>query len=402
MRAPDLWRNHVLAGTTVELPEPEAPARQHSQLLSEKIASRVAQSPLSFAEYMQMALYEPGFGYYVAGAQKFGEQGDFITAPHISSLFGECVAVQLKEILSVTGGSILELGAGNGKLAGSVLTAMSDTPPKHYFILEPGSELQQRQRQHLFQVLPKALFERVVWLDTLPDEFVGVFIANEVMDALPTEVFVKQDGSTQQLFVTQTGDTFVAEARPASVELEQAVVAIEHELGVGLPLHYQSEVCLLLEPWLHSLASALNTGVMLFCDYGYPRREFFLAERSAGTLACYYRHRQHTNPFFYPGLQDITAHVDFTRVVESASSAGMSLLGYTSQSHFLLDCGLADMAARRLSNCRSEQAQLSLSREVKTLTLPGEMGERFQLMALGKNMASPLQGFSSHDLSHRL
>ena len=349
-----------------------------------------------------MALYEPGYGYYVAGAQKFGEAGDFVTAPHVSTLFGACVAEQVKEVLLAIDGGVLELGAGDGALASSVLIALKDTPPQHYYILEPGAELQHRQRNRLAAELPAALFERVVWLDTLPEQFKGVCLANEVMDALPTDVFVKRDGAVQQLLVDCNEDALTYATRMANDELSEAVAAIEADRQHALPEGYQSEVCWLLNPWIKALSDCMKKGVVLLCDYGYPRQEYYRSERSMGTLACYYRHRQHTNPFFYPGLQDITAHVDFTRLVESASEAGLALLGYTSQSRFLMDCGISALAAERMENCATERAQLTLAREIKTLTLPGEMGERFQVMALGKNMASPLQGFKSHDLSYRL
>lgn len=385
-----------------ELPQPDDVGVLHSRQLAAHISSHLENGTLSFADYMQLCLYAPGLGYYMAGAQKFGAGGDFITAPEVSDLFGLCLAEQVREVLALVGGSVLELGAGSGKLAASVLTGLQASPPDHYYILELSAELQQRQLNLLREQLPSELFSRVKMLDTLPENFVGVCIANEVMDALPVELFTRQQGELKQLCVQQDGNGFSMSTRPADDTLIELVGGIEDELQSGFVDGYQSEVCTVLSPWIKSLAKSMKKGVLLLSDYGYPRREYYLAEREQGTLACYYQHRFHDNVFFYPGLQDITAHVDFTRVVEAGSDAGLALLGYTSQTSFLLDNGMTTIAAARLEACTSEREQLSLTREIKTLTLPGEMGERFQFMALGKNLASPLRGFATQDLSHRL
>jgi len=352
---------------------------------------------------MQLALYEPGLGYYMAGAQKFGGKGDFVTAPEVSSLFGQCLAAQCSEVLQlIGGGSVLELGAGSGRLAASILDAMRDTPPDQYLILEPSAELQHRQSHFLEQELDTQLYARVQWLDTLPRNFVGVCIANEVLDALPVELFTKQDDAVMQLCVDNGKSGLSYTTRTAPDELRLLVNELENELPEPFVHGYQSEICLLIAPWIKSLAESVNKGVLLLSDYGYPRREYYMRERNTGTLACYYQHHFHDDVFFYPGLQDITAHVDFTRVVEAASSAGMALLGYASQTGFLLNNGISALAATQLEACSSEQSQLKLAREIKMLTLPGEMGERFQFMALGKNLSMPLQGFATQDLSHRL
>jgi len=388
---------------TPALPQPDELAVAHSTLLVEHIRQALANGPMSFADYMQMALYEPGLGYYMAGAQKFGAGGDFTTAPEVSALFGQCLAAQCTQVLQlIGGGSVLEMGAGSGRLAQSMLDAMSDEPPDHYLILEPSAELQQRQYQYLKQALNQDLFARIQWLDALPENFVGVCIANEVMDALPVELFTKLDGDIRQVCVHNDKHGLGYTTRTASDSLRQLVSDIEDELQTSFTQGYRSEVCPLLSPWIESLAASIKKGVVLLCDYGYPRREYYLPERNNGTLACYYRHHFHDDVFFYPGLQDLTAHVDFTRVIEAGSSAGMALLGYTSQTGFLLNNGISTLAATQLEACTTEQSQLTLAREVKVLTLPGEMGERFQFMALGKNVTSALQGFATQDISHRL
>ncbi len=388
---------------TTALPQPDEVAVKHSQLLVDHIRRALVSGPISFAEYMQLALYEPGLGYYMAGAQKFGARGDFTTAPEVSSLFGQCMAKQCGEVLRmINGGSVLELGAGSGRLATSVLNAMCDTPPEHYFILEPSAELRHRQSDNLERELDANLYARIQWLDTLPTDFVGVCIANEVMDALPVELFAKIDGGVVQLCVHYDEDQLSYTYRAAPDALRQMVNEIEDELQASFAPGYRSEVCTLLAPWIASLAKSMKKGVLLLSDYGYPRHEYYLGERDTGTLACYYQHHFHDDVFFHPGLQDITAHVDFTRVVEAGSAAGMALLGYTSQSSFLLNNGISTLAATQLETCSSEQSQLMLAQEIKTLTLPGEMGERFQFMALGKNLPLSLQGFATQDLSHRL
>ncbi len=409
----------MVTPTATSLPRPDDIAVQHSQQLLGVLHKQLDAGAMSFAQYMQTVLYEPGLGYYMAGAQKFGSRGDFITAPEVSDLFGQCIAAQCREVLDLIGGSILELGAGSGRLALSVLSSLSDAPPEQYCILEPSAELALRQKQLLQQHLPETLFARVTWLDALPENFVGVCLANEVMDALPVELFTRQGdqihqvcidlsngGQSKNLNDDLTGDIcsnafkYVTQAAPES--LQNLVAAIEAELGTPFESGYQSEVCTLLAPWVSSLGKAIKKGVLLLSDYGYPRQEYYLPERRSGTLACYYQHHFHDNVFYYPGLQDITAHVDFTRVVEAGSAAGFALLGYTSQTGFLLNTGISTLAAKNIAACKTELEQLSLAKEIKTLTLPGEMGERFQFMALGKNLTSALHGFAAQDLSHRL
>ena len=399
-----------------DLPAPDAIAVAHSQRLRAAIIDHInsAGGAISFAEYMNHALYEPGLGYYMAGSAKFGAEGDFVTAPEVSPLFGRAIAVQIEEILGDVGGSILELGAGSGKLAVSILQALlseagssrKDTsqvgalPPDFFYaILEPSAELAQRQRALLQGSLPAEAFARVRWLDTLPSAFDGVVLANEVMDALPVERFQSASDGLRQLHVSAE---FTLERQPASQSLINALAALEDDLGYQLPTNYESEVSLLLAPWIRSLANMLDKGVILLIDYGYPRREYYSLERSSGTLTCFYRHRAHYDPMQMPGLQDITAHVDFTAVAEASVAADLSLLGYASQSAFLLDNNLLEIADNTLAGSDNEMHRMALAKEIKTLTLPGEMGERFQVMALGKRYDRPLRGFRSQDLAYRL
>lgn len=385
----------------IELPEPDDVARAHSDRLSALIADNISKAGgiIPFSEYMSSALYEPGLGYYMAGAAKFGAEGDFITAPEVSPLFGQSMAVQMSEILDCVGGSILELGAGSGKLALSIINEVASRPDFAYYILEPSAELAQRQRQLLRSKLSEQVLASVTWLDALPNAFAGVVIANEVLDALPVERFQVSDGALQQLCVNEK---LSVETRPANSELIKSVAAIEADIGSPLPEGYESTVCMLQAPWIASLATMLERGIVLLVDYGYPRREYYSFERNQGTLACYYRHRSHDDPFFLPGLQDITAHVDFTAVVEAGVANDLELVGYASQSAFLLDNNLLGMADTMRTTLDSEADRIILAREIKTLTLPGEMGERFQVMALGKGYDRPLRGFSTQDLSYRL
>jgi len=363
------------------LPSPDATALEHSERLVSQLDARLADGPLSFAEYMHCALYTPGLGYYMAGARKFGIRGDFVTAPEVSPLFGATLATQCQEIFDVCDAQILELGAGSGRLAASLLDALQSVPELQYYILEPSAELRYRQRELLATTISADRLRRVHWIDTLPAQFNGMVLANEVMDALPVERFVVAD-VLQQMGVVRA--------------------ATEADLGYQFTAGYCSEISLLLSPWIQSLADCLARGVILLADYGYPRREYYLPERTSGTLTCYYQHHAHDDPYRYPGLQDITAHVDFTRVAETAIDAQLALLGYTSQASFLLALDLMSHADKALSHAAGDVDRLAITQAIKTLTLPGEMGERFQVMALGKGYDRPLRGFSHQDLSHRL
>jgi SAM-dependent MidA family methyltransferase len=387
-----------------ELPEPSADALEHSSRLAQVIAARIRDAGgwIDFADYMDLALYAPALGYYSAGAAKFGPQGDFVTAPETSPLFGRCLASACVPWLRANrGGSILELGAGTGALAAEVLSALerNDALPGRYLILEVSGELRERQRLAI-SLLPARLAALVDWIERLPAQPLrAVVLANEVVDALPVSVFSRCGTSLLARGVALSEGGFEWALRPASAELARAVSSIEDELGAPLPEGYTSEVCLRLPAWIGALAAVLGDGLVLLSDYGMSRREYYHPQRRSGTLACHYRHRVHANPFFHPGLQDITAWVDFTAVAAAAAAAGLAVAGYATQAHFLLDTGLD----RELSILASGTGRVALeaARQAKTLLLPGEMGERFKVLALARGKAE-IPGFGFRDLRHLL
>lgn len=387
-------------GAPEVLPPPSSEALAHSERLRQTISHDIhrAAESIPFSRYMERALYEPGLGYYMAGAVKLGAQGDFTTAAEASPLYGAAIGQQLQQIVARIGGGVLELGAGSGKLAQGVLQSQGADTALSYTILEPSADLALRQRQLLSESLGQRQLDRVTWINSLPEQFTGVILANEVMDALPVERFRIGEWLEQEC----VSASLTPHWQPASGALQVAVDAVQGDLGRALPAGYESEVSLMLKPWLNSLGQCLQRGVMLLVDYGYPRQEYYREERQQGTLACYYRHRVHYDPYRWPGLQDITAHVDFTAVAEAAVALGMDLLGYCSQSAFLLDSRLLDLAEQLSEHAHSDLHRIAIAQSVKTLTLPGEMGERFQVMALGKRYDSPLPGFRTQDLSYRL
>jgi SAM-dependent MidA family methyltransferase len=388
-----------------ELPaEPTVNEAAHSARLVERIrvAIEEAGGKIGFARFMEMALYEPGFGYYSAGARKLGAAGDFITAPEVAPVFSRCVAVQCAEVLrSLGGGDVLELGAGSGAMAAEMLAELEELQslPARYLILDVSADLRQRQRETLAGAVPH-LLARVCWLDRLPDGLVGVVVANEVLDAMPVERFVVRDGLILTLDVTWRSGRFEMVESPADAGMRDRVERIRAETGANWPDGYCSELNAALEPWLASVADSLGRGVALFIDYGLPRRELYAAERSAGTLLCHFRHRFHDDPLVNVGLQDITAWVDFTAVAEAGERAGLEVAGYTTQAHFLIG---NDLAQRVGAEPQTDLVQrVNLSRQAMLLTLPGEMGERFRAIALTKGYDSPLRGFAVRDLRHTL
>jgi SAM-dependent MidA family methyltransferase len=388
----------------VILPEPPDELKQLSARLSQRLREDIAASgPVSFAHFMERALYEPGLGYYSAGLHKLGVSGDFVTAPELGELFAGCLARQVSEFAGMFPRyEILEVGAGTGKLAADLLRSM---PPEHlperYCILETSADLRRVQRERIAAELPRES-GRICWLDGPPtNDWQGVLIANEVVDALPTERFMISARGVEQMTVSTKGDGFEWAFRPAPGELEAAVKAIEADLGRRFPVGYRSEIRLQLPAWLRSLTHGMQSGLALFIDYGYPRGEYYLPERSDGTVMCHYRHQAHDDVFFWPGLQDITAWVDFTSLAEAADDCGLDVLGYSSQAMFLLGCGLGRALSERSANSSDES--LALAAEARQLTLPAMMGERFQVMGLGRNLAE-LQpaGFTLQDLRYRL
>lgn len=389
----------------LSLPKPASELQQISAQLSEKIIREIENQngAIGFDRYMQMALYEPGLGYYSAGLRKFGVDGDFITAPEVSRLFSLCLANQCMQILEVMEKPvILEFGAGSGRLACDLLSRLQrlDCLPEKYLIMETSADLRQRQQQLLEERLPE-FFGNIVWLDQLPEDGLNIIvIANEVIDALPFHRIVLQDNEfyEQKVTVKNNQYAYVAENLPLSLKAfcNRSLQPIR-DIPVS---EYVTEVHVNYSPWLRSINNFLSSGVVLLVDYGYSGSEYYSPERCNGTLLCHYRHRVHDDPFWYPGLQDITSSVNFSVIAEVANECGLEILGYTSQSGFLLACGLDKLYQEMIH--AGDMDPLQLSREIRTLTMPGEMGERFRVMALGKNIRTTMQGFGFKDLSYQL
>jgi len=385
------------------LPAPSPEAAQHSAKLCEFIRRDIAEQGgwISFARYMELALYAPGLGYYTAGAHKFGAAGDFVTAPELSPLFGRTLARQAAEIMASSVPHILELGAGSGKLAVDMLDELEqiDSLPDSYFILEVSADLRARQQALLSTRLPH-LMGRIHWLDALPEKFSGAIVANEVLDALPVHLMHWCDSALTERGVVIGDNGFGANN---FIWQERAIgdAALLHAAQqIVVPDDYVSEICLAARGLVNSLANCLDQGVMLFIDYGFGAREFYHPQRNSGTLMCHYRHHAHDDPFYLPGLQDITAHVNFTDIAECGIDAGLELLGYTSQAFFLLNCGITEL----MKDISPENLRdyLPLSAQLQKLTSPAEMGELFKVIALGKEMANPLTGFARGDMTRSL
>jgi SAM-dependent MidA family methyltransferase len=386
------------------LPPLTADEAAHSRRLTHRIWEEIDTRGgwLSFERFMEMALYEPGLGYYSAGATKLGAGGDFVTAPEVSSLFSRCLATQCGEVLQlVSVGSILELGAGSGVMAADLLNelAAQGCLPERYLILEVSADLRERQLALIRERAPEHE-ARVDWLDRLPEEFRGVVLANEVLDALPVQRFRIRGDQINALGVTwQLGRLDWSEIR-ADAELEAAVRRIEASTGERLPDGYTSEINMRLAPWIGGIATALREGVALFIDYGLPQRQYYRSERREGTLLCHFRHRFHDDPLINVGVQDIGAWVDFTAVAEAASAAGLTVAGFATQAHFLIGNGLEQLLAPAAGNEIASRVQLA--RQAMLLTLPGEMGERFKVIGLSRGVEQPLRGFGVRDLAATL
>jgi SAM-dependent MidA family methyltransferase len=387
------------------LPAPDAEAARLSVQLETVVrnAIRAAGGVIGFDQYMDAVLYTPGLGYYVAGARKFGPGGDFVTAPELTPLFSQCLAQQVAEVLRQSGDTVLELGAGSGAMAADLLAELArlDCLPRRYSILEPSPELRARQRQTLETRTPR-LLQRVTWLSALPAEPTdGVILANEVLDAMPVRRFrVTESGAARPVGVCWREQGFVWQLMPPDPDLTHAVHAIQNRLSVSLPQGYESEFNPALEPWVRSVSDTLGQGLVLLIDYGYPRAEYYHAQRRAGTVMCHYRQRAHGDPLIYPGIQDVSASVDFTAVADAALASGLDLLGYTTQAWFLLNTGLDGRLAVDASDDPFSQVQRA--RHAQTLIMPGEMGERFKVMAFGRGLTGPLCGFAAQDQRHRL
>lgn len=384
---------------TVNLPIPDPDALVHSAKLCELIRADIAAQGgwIPFSRFMELALYAPGLGYYAAGSQKLGAEGDFITAPELSTLFGRTVARQLIEVMQASTPNILELGAGSGKLALDILGEMErlDTLPESYSILEVSADLRERQQTLLHKRFPH-LADRIQWLDVLPKKITGAVIGNEVLDAFPVHLlYWAGQHRILERGVSSENSHFRWHDR---VPDTPALLDIAQKLKV--PDDYLSEVSLTTRGLVASLCERLHKGAIIFIDYGFGTSEYYHPQRSRGTLMCHYRHHSHDDPFYLPGLQDITAHVDFSAVAEAAIDHGADFLGYTSQAHFLINNRLIDFLGE--VSPEDVRAYAPLSAQVQKLTSPAEMGELFKVIALGKGVDQPLSGFLRGDLSRRL
>ena len=388
MPAPDM-------ATHLSLPDPDREALERSHRLVARLRAAIiaAGGMIGFDTYMRMALYEPELGYYSGASPIFGRSGDFVTAPEAGTLFAACLARQCLTLLEDSD-AIVEYGAGSGRLACDLLTLLhaAGRLPSSYCIVEPSATLTARQQAACAQ-LPAALRARLYWCDDHPPSGVtGVVIANEVLDAMPVERCMVDAGCWRELLVALDGDNFVWASRPYSGS------CFKPDWAAPLPDGYVSEANPGLAPWLLAMRTRLQRAVVLVADYGYPRHEYLHPARASGTLKCHYLHHVHDDPFRYPGLQDITASVDFTALAEHALAAGFEVLGYATQAHFLLDCGLDAVLSAAAGD---ETARYRLAQEAKLLLLPGSMGQTFKFMALGVGATRPLLGFG-HDERHRL
>ncbi len=385
---------------------PSEVALAHSRSVQAMIREKIlaANHWISFEDYMNLALYAPGMGYYSSGATKLGHAGDFVTAPEISPLFGRTLAQQLMQILRhMTPADILEFGAGSGKLARDILLELekSDALPRKYYILEVSPDLRQRQQMLLADEAPH-LLARIEWLERLPDPFTGIMLANEVLDAMPVHIVRWRDDTVLERGVTWQNDRFTWQDRPvADAELQAAASELIAEINPNnQPVDYISEINLAAMHFIRSLASTLQQGVVLLIDYGFGRSEYYHPQRDEGTLMCHYRHHAHDDPFHLPGLQDITSHVDFSALTQAVENTELQLLGYTTQTYFLLNCGITGLLAQ--TSAEDIHHYLPQSNQLQKLVSPAEMGELFKVIAFGKNFSEPLQGFNTGDMSRLL
>ena len=380
------------------LPAPTPDALAHSQRVAAHLRTLIdaAGGWIPFSRYMEAALYAPGLGYYAAGAMKFGAAGDFVTAPEMTPLFGRTLAHALAPVLAETGGEVLELGAGSGRLAADLLGELErlDALPARYSILEVSADLRQRQQETIARALPQ-LAGRVHWLDALPAHFSGVILGNEVLDALPAELVHWTENGPLSRGVIVEGDTFSWQDRPIADPVLRAR-ADALDLAPG----YVSEINLAADALIASLAQCLDRGLILMIDYGFVAAEYYHPQRHMGTLRAHYRHHALDDPFYLPGLCDLTAHVDFSAVARAGTAAGLELAGYASQAGFLLNSGLTELLMQTPPN--DVVAYLPQANAVQRLVSPAEMGELFKVIALSKGGIAPLAGFARGDRRHSL
>ncbi|HET7731025.1 MAG TPA: SAM-dependent methyltransferase [Usitatibacter sp.] len=375
------------------LPPAPPEAAAHSRKLAEHIADAIAAEGgwIPFTRFMELALYAPGLGYYAAGARKFGAGGDFVTAPEISPMFARCLALQAQQVLEATGGAILELGPGSGLLAADLYGELkaSGCAPERYLLLEVSPDLRERQRR-LIAERHAGDIDRFTWIDRLPERFRGFVIANEVLDVVPFALVHRSEAGILERGVVLTEAGFAWEDAPLpDGDLRRRALAV---FPPG-DYEYTSEIGLAGEALVRTIARSIEAGVAIFIDYGFAQREFYHPQRSMGTMRCHYRHRFHGDPFFLPGLQDITAHVDFTALAHAAQDGGAEVIGYTTQAYFLISCGLAVLVSA--GDPEATLSRLKATSAVHRLISPSEMGELFKVLGIGKGIDEPLLGFRS-------
>lgn len=376
------------------LPAPDPAALEYSEKAAALIKGEIEAGGgwIPFSRFMELAMYAPGLGYYSAGMHKFGAAGDFVTAPEISALFGQALAQQAAQVLKLTAGDILEIGPGSGRLAFDLLSELERLGqlPERYFLLEVSADLRQRQQHLLDRFAP-----RIEWLDTLPASFSGLILGNEALDAMPVHLVAwSNDTILERGVILENGQFSWSERKLTSGELFDIAASLNVLPGTI------SEIGLAARGFIATLAGMLEKGVILMLDYGFGQNEYYHPQRNSGTLMCHYRHHAHDDPFYLPGLQDITSHVDFSAIAEAGISHGLNLLGYTSQAHFLINSGITDILAR--TSPEQAGAYLPLAAQAQKLLSPAEMGELFKAIALGRGVDAPLAGFARGDKSHML
>ncbi|MBE0440088.1 MAG: SAM-dependent methyltransferase [Gammaproteobacteria bacterium] len=384
------------------LPEPDSIAQQHSDKLVSVIKKHIIDSggKIDFAHYMNLCLYAPGLGYYSAGSHKLGQHGDFTTAPEISSLFSQTLAKHIQDVFKqLNTANILEFGAGTGKMAVDILGQLErdDALPETYFIIEASADLRQRQEKSIYQSIPH-LAERIMWLDQMPDSFIGVILANEVCDAMPVHCLHVKNNQVFQRYVGINNNEFVW--CDDDIDNDDLTARANNIQAVNAGISYITEVNLTAEAWVVSLAERLIQGAIFIIDYGYPQTDYYHPQRNTGTMMCYYQHQGHDNPFILQGLQDITAHVDFTALAEAAFDNGLDVAGFQAQADFLIAGDIALLIAENSSEAGIES--IKLANQLKQLTLPSAMGETFKVLTLTKSLADVLPRLQLADRRYSL
>lgn len=380
------------------LPEPSLIEQEHSRLLCQMIRERIDSSHgwIPFSQYMDMALYTPKYGYYNGGAVKIGAEGDFITAPTLSPLFGTVIANQLNQLLPQTDGCIYEFGAGTGALALSLIQHINPDVLKAYYIIEVSPDLAQKQSSLLAQHLSNQDYAKIVHLSELPEQFDGIVIGNEVLDAMPVEIMQWNSGSIHRMGISVEQEKLVWQSRPAPESLKQ----LTEQLPISSIDEYTSEIHPQQQAWVHTVAQKMQRGAILMIDYGFDAQQYYHPQRNQGTLIGHYRHHTIHDVLYYPGLVDITAHVNFTAIADAGVASGLELIGYTTQANFLINLGIAEILQEHGQPSDTKFIQAASACQV--LLSPHEMGELFKVIALGKNIDTTWQGFCVGDITHKL